>query len=209
MFNKIFKRKQDDEQNIASLIKDARACLTNDYFDDAVTIINNALLQEGKTVDNSVALYSMLGEVYEKQGNQNMANTVRRDFLAFLDKEAPNHKEIRLPVMLALFKAEQLTPDKDEINTLATLALQQQDYKTAIKVVGQFSKKYPDHPDFVSNYLIVGKALTAGGEAEKAYRLLGGLLKKYPNHPQARKVKVAALMAKDQMEQKGNTTFSR
>lgn len=208
MLKKIFKKK-DDSQDIATLIQDAKACLANGYFDDAVSVIDSALLQENKSPSNYFDLYNTLISIYEQQGNQDLANATRHKLLNYIKESAPERQDIALPIMLALYKAKQFTADKDEVNALAKLAFQQQDHETAIQIVGQFSKNHPQHPDIVANYLIVGKALTAKGEAEKAYRLLGGLLKSYPNDWQATEVKTAFLAAKDIMQGKGKTNYSQ
>lgn len=178
-----------------SVINDAKQCIQNGYDDDAIGLLE-VVASNTENVDEAITAHELLLQIYEKQNNHDKINETRRRLIAFVSHHAPDKANRILPMRLALAKSGEMPPAADDVKRLADFAFSQQDYSGVLKVVGLFAKQHPNHPDIVANYLLVGKALSANKQYEKAYQILGGLLKKYPDDPLALDLKSELALVK-------------
>lgn len=171
-----------------SVINDARKCIQNGYDDDAIGLLEIAI-NNTENVDDAITAHELLLQIYEKKNNHDKISETRRQLIAFVNHHAPSQANRIMPMRLALAKSGEMPPAADDVKYLANFAFSQHDYSGVLKVIGLFAKQYPNHPDIVANYLLVGRALSANKQYEKAYQIIGGLLKKYPDNPLALELK--------------------
>jgi|GEM_PF-4420583 len=120
-----------------------------------------------------------------------------------------NLKPLILTDKLQQFKHGEYSPDADEVHQLATSAFTQKDSPTVFKLINNFARNNPGHPDIVKNYFLLVKMLfEQRNNVQKAHQIVQHLLKNYPDAPESIEMREYASIIKRVIHDKKHTNKS-
>lgn len=191
------------ELDFDDMLDDVKICIRNGYPDDAITLLTNVIDNKTESPKAQLTMYQYLINSYKIVGDERKILETRQRMIDYTFKEVPWLEKKVLPVMVDLFMNNQLTPETNQILPLVKAAYATNRHEAIPKLVQDFEKNNPNHPDIVDNYFHLALVLASQKNYAKAYKILGYLLKKYPKSPRIIDVRSEYKAVKYKLDSKG------